>query len=117
MTGFPPKVRKIVVERSGGYCEGCAYHRADQIHHRRPRGMGGSSAADTNTASNALALCYGCHEGVESRRQAAEIYGWLVPQGFSPRDRPVLRRGDWVLLDDDGAVIPQIDDDGKVTPQ
>jgi 5-methylcytosine-specific restriction protein A len=107
MTGFPPKVRQIVVERSGGYCEGCAYQRAEQIHHRRPRGMGGSSAADTNTASNALALCYPCHAGFESRREAAEKFGWLVPQGISPASRPVLRRGVWVLLDDDGKVIEQ----------
>jgi 5-methylcytosine-specific restriction protein A len=107
VTAFPDAVRRIVEERSGGLCEGCWFHPAEQIHHRRPRGMGGSKAPDTNTASNGLALCFPCHAWTESKRESAEQFGWLVPQGKSPAEVPVLRHGcDWVLLDDHGNATP-----------
>ncbi|WP_237167077.1 hypothetical protein [Mycolicibacterium fortuitum] len=39
---------------------------------------------------------------VESYRAKAFDDGWLVRQSQSPRDIPVYRRGEWVLLDDEG---------------
>ena len=103
MTGFPKAVRDTILARAKGGCEVCFFAQPDQIHHRRPRGAGGSKAVDTNTASNGLAICSGCHRMVESNRKEAFTNGWLVHQGHDPASVPVLRFGsDWVLLADDG---------------
>ena len=105
-TGFSPSVRGIVLERCAGLCEVCGRQRMAQIHHRRPRGAGGSKAADTNRASNALAVCSDCHSWIEHNRIKALSNGWLVRQGHSPRMTPVLYggAGGWVFLADDGGL-------------
>ena len=103
MTGFSKAVRDTILARAKGGCEVCFFAQPDQIHHRRPRGAGGSKASDTNTAANALALCTECHTWIESNRVKALEVGWLVRQGHDPATVPVLRFGsDWVLLADDG---------------
>ena len=103
MTGFPKAVREQIVERAGGACERCGMTaQASQHHHRRARGMGGSKAADTNTAANGLLLCIPCHADVESNREEALRFGWLVRQGQNPMEVSVLRKGAWVRLADNG---------------
>jgi len=77
-----------------------------QYHHRRPRGMGGSKAADTNTASNCALLCGFCHAHVEKQRQASLWAGWLVRQGENPAQTPLFLDRRWVFLDDFGYVTP-----------
>lgn len=101
MTGFLKPVRDMIVRRSQGVCERCGAAPAVQIHHRRPRGMGGSSAADTNVASNGLAVCVACHREIEANRADSLKYGWLIRQGQNPAEIGVLRMGEWVLLRDD----------------
>lgn len=103
MTGFSKPVRDVVHARSGGRCERCGENQAVQVHHRRPRGMGGSSREDTNTPANALHLCVACHQHIESNRDEAHSLGWLVRQHHSPSVAPVFWRGEWRWLDDDGA--------------
>ena len=105
MTGFPPKVREQITRRASGMCEICFFYAAEHIHHRRPRGVGGSKAPDTNTAANGLALCTECHSWVESNRTKALELGWLVRQGHNPAEMPVWIGWRWVLLCDDGTVI------------
>lgn len=107
MTGFPPKVRDLVLRRADGRCERCGmFTDAMQLHHRRARGMGGSTAVDTNTAANALALCVNCHRDVESMRVDSVNLGFLVRQGFDPAAVPVFRRGQWSLLGLGGDFTP-----------
>lgn len=108
MTGFAPAVRQQIVARAaGGWCERCGHYAMyGQIHHRRPRGMGGSTAVDTNTAANGLWLCGKCHAHVESHRAYALLNGYLVRQGHDPAGVPVRVHGDWVLLNDEGGLTP-----------
>lgn len=102
-TGFPPVVRSLVLDRSGGKCEKCGeFHSDAALHHRRPRGSGSTRRPETNLPSNALLLCAACHRHVESYRTQAFDQGWLVRQSHQPADIPVLRRGQMVLLDDEG---------------
>lgn len=106
MTGFSRGVRDIVLRRADGRCERCGmFTDLLQLHHRRPRAAGGSRRPDTNLASNAAALCPGCHVVTESRRADAMFQGWLVRQEQSPAQTPVFRWGQWVLLGDDGGVV------------
>ena len=97
----------MVYERSGGVCEQCGLRSVNvQYHHRRPRGMGGSRAKDTNSASNCVLVCEQCHRFIESYRHEFLERGWLVAQGKSPGETPIWRHSHWVLLDDHGCVIP-----------
>jgi len=105
VTGFPPAVRAIIQERSQGVCEFCGKQRGVEIHHRRPRGAGGSKRADTNTASNGLHLCSECHRWAESHRTEALLAGVLVLQIDSPLKAAVLYRGTYVHLDDAGNLV------------
>ncbi|QAX92667.1 HNH endonuclease [Mycobacterium phage Poenanya] len=66
--------------------------------------FGGSRRDDTNVASNGLWACGACHRWAESYRTQSFADGWLVRQSQSPITVPVLYRGNWVLLDDDGFV-------------
>jgi hypothetical protein len=106
--GFSQQVREIVQQRATDivgltYCERCSTAASDlQYHHRRPRGMGGSKAADTNLASNCLLLCGMCHLYVESYRDVAFAKGWLVHAHHDPLATPVLYQNAWMLLDNDG---------------
>lgn len=102
--GFSQRVVNQIDDRSLGWCEVCGEFRVQERHHRRPRGMGGSSLGSTNRASNGLGLCHGCHRMIETNRTVAKILGWLVPQGFDPAARPVIYRGQRALLDDDGGI-------------
>jgi 5-methylcytosine-specific restriction protein A len=99
---FPPAVRALVEARSEGVCEGCGNGRATEIHHRRPRGMGGSRRPATAKASNALHFCGDCHRYAESNREIAVARGWIVLQSEDPASVPVTYRGHSLRIDDAG---------------
>lgn len=111
------RTREIVTQRAdrGGWpvCERCGTHRGANLHHRRPRQMGGSTDPATNTASNLLLLCgsgtTGCHGWIESHRAIAYQHGWLLRSWQIPLDTPVRihDRGP-VLLDDIGGMTPAL---------
>lgn len=113
LTGFSPLVRKQIQDRADGLCERCGHWTgvSGQAHHRRPRGAGGTRNPESNQAANALWLCsslnggQGCHEWVESNRKEALKAGWIIPQSRNPEIVPVLRRGMWVMLLNDGDYI------------
>jgi 5-methylcytosine-specific restriction endonuclease McrA len=72
------------------------------IHHRIPRGRGGS-----NRLSNLILLCgsatTGCHSWIESHRGESYRQGWLVRTDEDPATVPVLYGGRGrVLLDNNG---------------
>lgn len=81
------------------------------IHHRKPRGAGGTSLADINDLCNLLLICgtgtTGCHGFIERERVWARLRGFIVPRGrhgvitamTDPAQVPlVLRSGRRVLL-------------------
>ena len=112
MTGFSADVRQTILARSEGYCEvmaaGCTLM-ATEIHHRRPRGMGGTKKPEANLASNGLAACRTCHLRCEAMRNWARENGFVLWQSDNPAEVPVFWRCNWaggrkalVLLDDVG---------------
>ena len=111
-TGFPLSVRCTVIDRAKGICEVCG---ADgpwlQVHHRRPRAMGGSRRDDTNTAANAILCCEPCHSNIESHRWLAQERGLLLKQHQSPSEVPVSFHGVFYYLRDDGSVVPAQQED------
>ena len=113
MTRFSKTVRNLILVRCDGYCELCSSVVVEVYHHRRPRGAGGSSLPWVNRAANGLGLCNTCHLWVEgrvegsSRIRSTEV-GWLISQhtGQEADTVAVIRRGQRVLLGNDGSVIP-----------
>jgi hypothetical protein len=98
--------RGLVRERDG-CCILCGSAGVD-AHHRLPRGGGGAIRDPSRFALSRLVwLCRECHCWVESRRTLAQGLGLLVRHGITPCSRvPVFCHGRWVLLTDDGLVIP-----------
>lgn len=112
-TGPSKAQAELVVARSGGVCEAWFFDgcngRAEQLHHRRPRGMGGSKRSDANSPAVLVHICWPCHVEIESHRAYARDRGLLISalSGVSPSCVPVWRRGVLVLLDDWGGVHDQ----------
>lgn len=84
-----------------------------QIHHRRPRGMGGTKRLDSARPSNGVLLHARCHQIIESNRTKAFEDGYLVHQNQEPQSVPIRIRGRLFLLDDFGNAVPH-DDVGDV---
>jgi hypothetical protein len=107
-TGPSKDTVELVLFRAGFMCEVCStglsgirgvdYH----IHHRRPRGIGGSSWPGINRASNLLAVDAFCHRDIESRRSHALETGRLVPSTADPAFVAVLIQDHWKYLREDG---------------
>lgn len=101
--------KDIVHVRSGGLCEACGEAEAIHWHHRINEGQGGSWSA-----SNGLHVCLDCHNWIGDFPLSAGLLGWhLEPwrdrEGELTRDpvtEPLRRRGEWVVLGEDGAITP-----------
>lgn len=104
---FSPKVAALIWARDEGACVICGVGlwwedrgNSWSIHHRCPRGMGGSRAPWVGQAANGLVLCgtgtTGCHGDVETNRDTAYAKGWLVRRNgvLRPAAVPVEYRGD-----------------------
>lgn len=110
--------RRAAWERARGRCEvsgwplGEAYGDDWECHHRRNKGMGGTSRADVDALSNLLALHPRVHNGgpqsVHGRRLWSQARGYLLPKDVEhPGMWPVWLLGRrWVLLGDDGLYHP-----------
>lgn len=127
-TGPTVSQRNLVAERANYCCELCGqslyiqgdgWTTAHSFHHRRPRGMGGTTRTDANSPANLLLVCgtgtTGCHGEIEKHRTLALSMGWLVRQDQDPATVPTVVENSgsptepWVLLTDDGdylAVAP-----------
>lgn len=103
---FTEKVRAIIVARARGRCEVCGARVGSgaQIHHRQPRGMGGTSQAGKGKASNGLWVHPMCHDRIEMYRERGLSRGWLVKQRDDPAVVPVKLWDGWFLLDDAGGI-------------
>lgn len=102
---FSTKTRDLVLSRAQDKCERCGGRITQaQIHHRKPRGMGGSKNPEVGSPANAMLVHPACHAWIESHREQAYENGWLVHSWQEPSKIPVKRGFDWVTLRDDGSV-------------
>lgn len=107
------EVRLKVLARAFYKCERCGGGPTTfgfSVHHRLPRGMGGSKNANLHRAANLIVLCGsgvdGCHGWVESNRDEARTLGYLLYRIDNAWDVP--------FIDIDG-IAWLIDDDGQKT--
>lgn len=95
-----------VYAREQGMCAVCGLHieASPHLHHRKPRGMGGSLRL--NTVQNLVLLHPSCHLlHVERKRAQAIDNGWLIVGLSDPGEVPMMYMLDrWVILAEDGSV-------------
>ena len=109
MSGFSPRVRRLVRTRAGGgfagdaCCESCGVWLGEtggEHQHRVARGAGGCKDAVINGPSNCALMCYVCHRRAESRnsKYQMEARGFVIRHGvgpeFDPRYVPLVLVGD-----------------------
>jgi 5-methylcytosine-specific restriction protein A len=86
----------------------CSARPMTQVHHRRPRGKGGTWLASSRSPANLLAVCDQCHLRIESERTWAFEQGLLLLPSGDAAERPVFLRHlygtGWWLLSDDGLI-------------
>lgn len=108
MSGVTYSVGKIVTERDG-QCVARATHpgsarQGEQIHHRKPRRMGGTKCSSTNQPANLIWLCRKCHDYIESNRTEARALGWILADFQVPALTQLRYLGKDALLDDAGKI-------------
>lgn len=103
-TGPSEATKTLLWARAGGRCERCGRDLTGGFpfsrHHRRPRGMGGSTVDWVNDVTNLLLLCGtattpdGCHAWVEKHREESYDAGWAIRMSsdYLPWELPVLVR-------------------------
>lgn len=89
-TGPSMAVRNLVLMRDYGRCVVCWSQRAEQIQHRRPRGMGGSRDPRVNMPANLLSICCDCHRHAELNRSDSYDRGLLLHDVAAAEETPVL---------------------------
>lgn len=115
-----PEVIEIVVRRDRRRCVVCGNRVRDgergvswAVHHRRPRGKGGSRLPDTHRPQNLVVVCgrdntTACHGRIHRNEgNEARVNGWLISNNAEQRDPllvPLLYRGALVYLDAIGGV-------------
>jgi 5-methylcytosine-specific restriction protein A len=106
-TGPDQKTAQLVTSRHHGFCLRCRCRPGSQIHHRRPRALGGSHDPLTNGPANLAWLCHICHADIESNRSEAYAFGWSVRHGLDePYQVPLTDlAGRMFFLSEEGDVI------------
>ncbi len=103
------RLRTLVLERDLYSCVRCGVYTGPfgvySIHHRRPRGMGGTKTRES--PANLLLLCgsgtTGCHGYVESHRSEAETNGYIVRHSIAQvEDVPVATHAGLRVFTADG---------------
>lgn len=102
--------RALLHDRSAGFCEVCGQRGGDNVHHRLPRGMGGTTR-NIHTVEWLLYVCgsgtTGCHGHIEANRTEAYTKGWLLRSHSRPETSPVWLYGHtFVILTPDGGYEP-----------
>lgn len=83
------KAKTLVNDRDGGRCLKC-FGDAEAVHHRIPRGMGGTSDDEVNyDPANLISLCAKDHAWVHENPGEAYQAGFLVHRWEDPASIPV----------------------------
>lgn len=118
---FSPQMARLIFYRDDERCARCGMRllwewRGSRwsIHHRKPRGNGGTTRR--MTPADGLTLCgtgvTGCHGLIESNRKMAYAEGWLVKQAEDCRNVPARVHGIMHWLTAWGSRVPVSDDPG-----
>lgn len=99
------QARRLVLARDGDKCLRCLGPAVD-VHHRRPKGMGGTS--DKSIAfglANLISLCRECHAWVHEHPEQGYLTGYLLHSWDDPARFPLLLKpgSTYIYLRADGS--------------
>ena len=98
-------VKRIVRERDRDTCQKCGSRRPGlDVHHRKPKQMGGSDSLTTYGLANLISLCRLCHGWVHGHPIEAEELGLMLAQSADPERVYVTVRGRKLALTNAGLV-------------
>jgi 5-methylcytosine-specific restriction endonuclease McrA len=84
------KARKLVLARDCEKCLRCLGEATD-VHHRKPKGMGGTSDPEVAFGlANLVSLCRECHNGIHGAPAQSYLSGYLVHSWDDPASTPLL---------------------------
>lgn len=91
--------KRVVRDRDRSKCQKCfqAGSRLD-VHHRKPKQMGGSDSLTEFGLANLISLCRDCHSWVHQHPEAATMMGLLLRQGDDPEQCEITIPGGPVHL-------------------
>jgi 5-methylcytosine-specific restriction enzyme A len=79
-------VRKQILTRDDWKCVKCS-GAANDVHHRKLKGMGGSKLLDT--PANLISLCRTCHSWVHANPNESYKLGYMVHSWDDPENIPI----------------------------
>ena len=92
------RAKHLASERDHGECLVCGGEAAD-IHHRMPKGMGGTSDPDRNYGlANLVSLCRFHHDEVHANPAESYDRGLLVHSHDDPASCPIMLANDTVVI-------------------
>lgn len=80
VSGFPRAIRLAALERDGGSCVYSGMTGLLEVHHRRPKGMGGDQRDHTDCLCNAVTVVRPVHGWAHASPRLARAVGLLVPK-------------------------------------
>lgn len=86
MSRIPHEVVAEVEERAGWACEACGATVSGKpdLHHRKARGIGGTSEEDLDVATNIIRIHPRCHAWIHAHPRVGREHGWIVRRGDDP---------------------------------
>ena len=90
MTAAWDKARRLADARDGGKCLRCLAPAVD-VHHRRPKGMGGTSNSYIAFGlANLVSICRECHSWIHAHPEQGYSTGYLVHSWDDPAAIPLV---------------------------
>lgn len=93
--------RPAVAGRSGGICEYCSAHPAQDMHHRKSLGVGGRWSP-----ANIIHICRRCHRFITEHPNWAHSLGLIVKRAEEPSERSVTREDGTQFQPTDDVTMP-----------
>lgn len=102
-------VKRVVKHRDKSKCVLCGRVKNElDVHHRKPKQMGGSDALTTYGLANLVSLCRNHHSWVHAHPADAMELGLLLSQSADPEQEPVLVHGMQLVLTNLGVVGKEV---------
>jgi 5-methylcytosine-specific restriction protein A len=84
------KIRRLVLARDGEKCLRCLAPAVD-VHHRRPKGMGGTGNKYIALGmANLVSLCRDCHTEIHTQPELGYRTGFLLHSWEDPAEIPLV---------------------------
>lgn len=102
-------VKRVVRDRDRNTCWKCGGRGSSlDVHHRKPKQMGGADSLTTYGLANLVSLCRGCHSRVHANPAESEGLGFILGQISDPAKIPFLARGESIVLTNVGLVEREV---------